>query len=350
MTEAMTKASLKAEAAAWVAKLQDSGGDPEIRAAAAAWRAEHPDHDEAFAVIDALWGELGDLKSYRDDAALAELDEPLLREHLAAVIHRSFGALHGMLTKPLAPIGASLAAASLLVFFLWPGSEAPVAPIPDYQTKIAEVRDIPLGDGSVVTLGAASAVDVAFSPEERRVTLATGEAFFSVVRDEYRPFIVVASDTVVHVVGTKFDVRHSTDEVRVSVLEGVVEVRQRADESGAGGGSPAEPQVLTAGRQAVAEIGVRAPIAISEDASPGAWRSGRLAYDGAPLSEVIFDANRYYDGEIVLASKEIADLAVTTSFRAEQVEQMIRTLDGVLPIEVDYRADGEIVLRQAEDN
>ncbi len=57
----------------------------------------------------------------------------------------------------------------------------------DYSTQVAEIRELPLGDGSVLTLGAQSALDVRFTETERIVRLDRGEAFFSVAHNAARP-------------------------------------------------------------------------------------------------------------------------------------------------------------------
>jgi len=48
------------------------------------------------------------------------------------------------------------------------------------RDRIAEVREIHLSDGSDVTLGARSSLEVAFRIHERRIALTSGVAFFSV--------------------------------------------------------------------------------------------------------------------------------------------------------------------------
>ncbi|OZB13670.1 MAG: hypothetical protein B7X53_15625, partial [Hyphomonas sp. 34-62-18] len=104
-------------------------------------------------------------------------------------------------------------------------ASSPVAD-PAYETMIAEIRDIHLADGSVVTLGARSRIEPVFSDTMRIVKLHEGEAFFDVASDPERPFYVEAGDRLIRVVGTRFDVRQGPETVRVAVVEGVVEVLQ----------------------------------------------------------------------------------------------------------------------------
>jgi transmembrane sensor len=58
------------------------------------------------------------------------------------------------------------------------------------STERGEIRLAPLKDGSTVLLNTQTRIRVRYSEGERRVTLLKGEAYFSVARDEKRPFIV----------------------------------------------------------------------------------------------------------------------------------------------------------------
>lgn len=112
-------------------------------------------------------------------------------------------------------------------------------------------RTIQLPDGSRVVLGLRGQVRVAQAERARvRVRLDRGSALFSVVKNRQRAFLVEAAGWEVRVVGTVFEVRLSpkadddaatgTARVEVSVLEGIVEVRDPRSE--------APPVRLTAGQ------------------------------------------------------------------------------------------------------
>lgn len=338
-------------AADWVLRLNDAGEEPSVRRAFDAWRAADPAHAAAFEDAKLKWRKLSALPDVAAPVDMAALDRPLPRERMVSAIaglRRSFSA------SPLrhALLAAGAAASVALVFSVYMIARSPFVATPsaDHQTTVAEIRDVILDDGSIITLGAATGVDVDFTTNERRISLGEGEAFFDIASDPSRPFVVVAGDAVVTVVGTKFDVRRSGEQVRVSVLEGIVNIAYSDATPLDAIASTDEYAVrLTAGEQAVAYT-ANAVIALEEvgAAAPGAWRSGRLAYDRALLREVIFDANRYYDGEIVIASDTIADLEVTTSFRAGQIEALLETLDVVLPVDVERRAGGRVVLTPAQ--
>lgn len=90
-----------------------------------------------------------------------------------------------------------------------------------------------LPDGTIVKLNADSKIVVPefFSSDVREVQL-IGEAFFEVVKDEARPFVIHTKDLKVRVLGTSFNVRAYDDEAgkSVAVKSGHVAVSRMSNE------------------------------------------------------------------------------------------------------------------------
>ena len=72
---------------------------------------------------------------------------------------------------------------------------------------LGEIRTVDLADGSRVTLGTDSAVDVDLDQQHRQVRLLRGEAWLDVKSDPARPFLVETGPGSVRVTGTRFGVR-----------------------------------------------------------------------------------------------------------------------------------------------
>lgn len=335
------RAGIEAEARRWVVVLSSETVAGRDRTAFEAWVAADPRHGAAYDEAERLWRGAEQLTHLRGYARPEDLER--------FAVGRGGGwmrRLGDFIGRPMALAGglAAAAAAVLLAVVLTGPVEVIAPPRADYITETAEIRDITLADGSEVTLGARSSIDVDFSAAERRVTLASGEAFFSVTSNPARPFFVVADQAVVRVVGTRFEVRRAADRVRVAVAEGTVEIT--VEETPADAPSPAPATVLTAGQQLVA---VRdqpvEPVRAIDSTTPGAWREGRLYYEDASLIEVISDANRYYDGQIDLATDAIGELSITGSFRTDRIESMLSTLEQILPVETERDQAGRVVLK-----
>lgn len=100
------------------------------------------------------------------------------------------------------------------------------------QTQADEGRDFRLADGSHVTLGRGSQVDVEFGPSIRRVVMKHGDAGFQVAEQALRPFRVIVGDDALTVVHTRFDVHRLNGRLRVVVRQGAVAVGPAQGQTG----------------------------------------------------------------------------------------------------------------------
>ena len=314
----------------WVALMQSGEATAGDRARLQAWLAADRAHAAAFDSVSGVW---------REVAAMDEL-KAMIPPDVAApgAVRRWFAPF----ARPAVPATLAACLAVVAVLVVWrPFDTAVTVPDGRYATQTGEVRDVTLADGSTVTLDARSRIEVAFDDITRRVTLVEGTAFFAVKADPARPFHVAAGPALIRVVGTRFDVRRGVGQVRVSVVEGVVEVSQ-ADR-------PAL-HTLTAGQEMVAHRG-GPPTAVRavKPSEQAAWRQGRLVFNDVRLREVVADANRYYRGEIVLADQALGDLGVTAAFNADQIDQLIDSVAVVLDLEALRYPDGRVILRARAD-
>lgn len=236
---------------------------------------------------------------------------------------------------PGSALAASVAAAALLALITVPNLQRGA----EFETATGEVRTIALADGSVVTLGAASEIEVAFSDRERRIELASGQAFFEVAHDPARPFHVDAGAATVRALGAKFDVNRSASRVRVAVLEGVVRLKAWAVDADSGAA-----HILRADQRMEAPTTLSASVTQSlavipvETAAPGEWRQGRLEYENSRLADLVADVNRYYAPGVEL-DEGARDVRVTASFRADEIPVFLNTLEAALPLSVEQEPD-----------
>jgi transmembrane sensor len=192
-----------------------------------------------------------------------------------------------------------------------------------------------LGPGSELTIRAG------YGETQREVAL-RGEAYFDVVHDERRPFVVRAGDAVIRDVGTSFAV-HSDggDGVRVVVTAGAVRLSLATapNDSGVVLGPQDRASVEPEGR-----VVVERTSATPDDL---AWRQGRLVFRDAPLAKVRADIRRWYGIELQLADSSLASKHVSNPFTAgDSREQVLRVLSLSLGATGELRGD-TIVLRAA---
>jgi transmembrane sensor len=171
------------------------------------------------------------------------------------------------------------------------------------STTVGEIRQVPLNDGSRVTLNTGSRIDVEYEPQTRIVRLESGEALFEVAKDPQRPFVVQAGNIRVRAVGTAFLVRRRSDEdVDVTVTKGTVDVwyeTQRPESTvrlkagtatSLSGKTIAPPQALTA---------LQIERAID-------WKSGIVDLGGRTLGEAAAEINRYNRRPVVITDARLA--------------------------------------------
>lgn len=247
--------------------------------------------------------------------------------------------------RALAWTGGAAAAASLVA--LGVGMPAAGAVI---STKRGEIRLAPLKDGSTVLLNTESSVRVRYDDGQRRVTLLKGEAYFSVARDEKRPFIVEVDGRRLRTVQAGFRVR-KLDRVPVDVLvqQGRVDIaapRQAASANSLALGANTR-LILSdpAGRRSAAEQPqVITPEAVTRDL---AWREGKLAFEGETLKQAADTFARYSDTRIQVRDPALAREPVTGLFAANDPAGFSRAIARVFDAKLEQNGDDLVLTRAA---
>jgi transmembrane sensor len=174
-----------------------------------------------------------------------------------------------------------------------------------YETGVGEQRLVQLEDGSRVRLDTRTRIEVVMSSHLRQIRLLSGQAYFEVAHDAARPLVVIAGRTRVRAVGTRFDVRKDGGQVRVTLVQGVVEVGQ--------GLGAAAPVRLKAGQAVTSDGSVGVPTA-ADAAAATSWTTGRMVFNGVPLRAAVAEVNRYSRRQIVLEARGPGERAVTGVF------------------------------------
>ncbi|WAC39000.1 FecR family protein [Pedobacter sp. SL55] len=156
---------------------------------------------------------------------------------------------------------------------------------------------VSLPDGTKVWLNAASSLTYPypFAKNERSVEL-QGEAYFEVAKDRQRPFKVKASQQIIEVLGTHFNVNAYNDEPtqKTTLLEGAVKV--------AAGGTEVK---LKPGEQAKFSA-VNTQLVVDKNIDPDqyvAWKNEVFAFNNEDLKSVMRQISRWYDIDVVYKGK-----------------------------------------------
>jgi transmembrane sensor len=299
-------AEISDEALLWLVRLHSGEATAALRRSFEAWRALSDEHEAAAREAEALWAESSELHLDPESGIVkpGRRDDPTRR----AVVVGAIG---------LAAGGG-----------LWAGGffEKPA----DHATGLGETRVVALADGSRVTLNARSAIDVAFTPQARRVRLLRGEAYFEVAPDRSRPFEVEARDATVTALGTAFDVDSNlaSEGVAVAVAQRSVLVASRAVSS-RGPVDLGEGQMLVVDRRG--EIGA---VRAVDTSAVTAWRSGLYVAEDKPLGDVVAALRAYHAGWIVVGGREIAALRVDAVLDLREPDAALDALAAGLPVAI----------------
>jgi transmembrane sensor len=192
---------------------------------------------------------------------------------------------------------AGTAAAAALIFAL----VVPSAPLAEVAIATApgEHRVVNLPDGTQIALNGGSRL-VLDKSNGRTARLEQGEAMFSVVHDETRPFTVDAGGARMMDLGTRFDVIRTLHGSEVSVAEGAV----LYDPDGAAVRLGPGKMLRRSDASQVVEVSQVDPAAV------GAWRTGHFVYRDAPLWRVAEDMARA-TGQRIAVDPGVANRAFT---------------------------------------
>jgi transmembrane sensor len=324
----------------------------EERLALEAWIREDPARPEQVARLRAVWEASASVAHEPNtEAALAGLKERIAARPVeklpitqpAAALSAPVLNLEPRLARSRRPaiypwrIAAGLA---LLVGggLVWrsigprsPAADRP-APVRTYATARAERATLTLADGSIVMLNNETTLEVpaTFGGNARDVYL-RGEGYFQVAHDSTRPFRVHAAHAVTQVLGTKFNVRARPDEgaVQVAVAEGRVALSEAKSDS-------TRRVVLARGELGRLAADGRTSVVRGADAARAlGWTEGRLAFERAPLPEVLAELSRWYDRDFVLGDSALAQLRLTTSLRGDSITEAIQVLEAALDVKAE---------------
>ncbi len=192
-----------------------------------------------------------------------------------------------------------------------------------------------LPDGTQGWLNSESTITypIALKGRERKVNL-SGEAYFEVVKNPSRPFIVNASNYEVEVLGTKFSVNAYKDDdfVQVVLLSGKVKVNKQFD----GNSKKAIAELMPGEKIRINKADASFKKKKAEDPySLIYWKDGKLALRDAPLDEVIKKLGRWYNVDFYIQDKDLIDYRYHVTLNYESLDEVLKLLKLTSPL--DYK-------------
>jgi len=309
----MPSPAVRAEAAAWLARLHAENRDAADEAAFRAWLNASPEHAAAFEAVDRMWSDVGGLANLPRDRH-SDLREAFNRERQPARTSRR---------ALMAAVGLLAVSGGSALF--WRSASAKV-----YETDVGEQKHVALDDGSQLFLDARTRIAVSFSETTRLVDMQYGRANFKVVPDLKRPFIVEAAEHKIVATRCNFDVRCEDGQVQVVLIHGEADVKPASAPQMRG-------ERLTAGERLVAsnDIEKRDKPDMSHVL---AWQSGYEMFDKEDLAQAAEEMNRYSTAKLAV-DPSVAGLKVSGLYRVGDNSAFANSLAKLLPITVRQIGD-----------
>jgi Fe2+-dicitrate sensor, membrane component len=307
---------LRAEAAAWLAKLHGPERSPELESDFRGWVSAGAENARAFEYITEIWDSI----SPATTTGLPRTAHNTLSTVEETEAARAGGKVRRSGSGVRILLAACTCAAVAAVAILWIFSGE------HYTTEIGEQRIITLADSSRLSLNSGTRVDVDFDKTQRRIFLKRGEAYFEVAKDSARPFIVTAGKQTVTALGTTFLVRYDPQITTVTLVEGKVTVAPVA--------AYTATYTLTPGqRLAIAATG-SAALDTPKTETTAAWRRGEVILDNTPLAVAAARMNCYERRTVVIDDAQVAELPVSGIYKTGDSEGFAQAVAAVYNLQI----------------
>mgnify|MGYP001797697688 CR=1 FL=1 len=277
------------EAVAWTIALRDSPDDSELSDQFLDWFEESDEHQAAWAHVEQTRYIAEEEADYGDDTF--GVQAPMSPSNV--VNHHAVPSSPPQTKRRISEwTGAPIAlAATALLLYVVPVALLSLAAA--HMTGTGEIRRVTLEDGSIVTLGAKSAI--AIGKHQRSIELVEGVAFCDVARNPTKPFGVSSDGISVRVRVTAFEVRQTQRVSAIAVAEGEVEVDNQ---------STKHASALRL------QSGTRVDVNASNSNHPppksvvaekiGSWKNGELSVNDWPIEDVVNALRRHYPGLLII--------------------------------------------------
>ena len=224
------------------------------------------------------------------------------------------------------------------------------ASVSEVSTKFGSKSKIVLPDGSEVWLNAGSKLtyDEQFGKTLREVKL-TGEAFFDVVKNPSKPFVIHASNVDIKVLGTQFNVKSYPGErtTEAALIRGTIEVSIRSrhlekiilhpnekivvqnDTADIKTTASKEPEKLIAEPM----VTIKKLTYQQKDSAilETSWVENKLIFQDESFQELAVKMERWYGVNIQFKDRSVEQIRLTGTFENETVYQALRALTITAP-------------------
>ncbi|NVK64125.1 MAG: FecR domain-containing protein [Flavobacteriales bacterium] len=292
------------------------------------WKNEHPDNKEYFLKFEKAHATTYGSQPFTlgSKGSAWKVIENQIKEQKVTPLWR----------KPLFVVSVAAAAIITLIVVtgvLSPDDTPPVA----NNTKVEREKELEerenviyasnkvayytLEDDSKVMLqpGSKLIIPKDFNEKNRSLSL-DGSGTFEVIHDEKNPFVLMVGELEIYDLGTIFHVDHSGDTVKVSVDEGIVELKING-----------QKQALEKGDSAFYLVSQKV---IKKYAEPSAREDVVFEFDGTSLAEATEILGAFFKRKIEIKNPALAECTVSVTFKNESLATILDIIAELLDINI----------------
>jgi len=221
----------------------------------------------------------------------------------------------------------------------------------EINVPVGSKTEIALTDGTKIWLNSGSKLTYTdYSGSATREVFLEGEAFFDVMENRLKPFIVKTTDIYIKVLGTKFNVKSYPDEdfIEATLISGMIEIEEVNPGKEQKMNITLRPnqkvtftkisRVRETGKTSHAKLPLKPVerISIVKKVDPEiitSWKDNKLIFKNEPFKSLLPKLERWYNVEIQLSDTSIYGYRYTGMFEKETVEQALEALKLATPFE-----------------
>lgn len=222
---------------------------------------------------------------------------------------------------------------------LYFGSDSQGTEMLEIKTNPGMTTSVELPDGTVVVLNSSSLLQYPshFSGKERKVKL-IGEAFFSVAKDNEKPFVVDAlNNSKIKVYGTEFNIEayEESKTVQTTLVSGKVSFGYLE-------GGKRKNLMMRPGQKVIYNIAQNKVIVKKANVDvETCWKDGRLIFKDTPFEDVLKSLSKRYNVTFMLKNTALKRNSFTATFTKQRLERILEIFRISSNIQFKFVDDGD---------
>ena len=227
-------------------------------------------------------------------------------------------------------------------YVLYPKESADSADHIEYSSEKGSVSTIHLKDGSAIWLSSGTKLVIGQNPKGETIAKLDGEAYFELIPNPNRKFIVDLGKFQIRDIGTTFNVRAYESEhiISTTLIKGQIDLIKDSGKSFL----TVKPGEYVEYNKTSKEIAVN-----QQDPSiVTAWKDGKFVFIDQPLSEICTDLENWYNVEIQIEDQKLASTRYTSVVkRSTTIEMVLRILSVTdrIKYEIINKKEGKDIIR-----